>query len=193
MDRGARARRPATAAGDRAGTRAPLGYRYLRAELGAWGDASVGAVGVLRYERLDTCACRTVLGFGAPAAATAAVDRACASFGARARRLNYHATTTRARSRPVAFEADDAGFARVLGWRRVLDGGLADVSRVETLDGRTSALGYSLLEPTAHWDPASNRTVDAFRRWQLAPAARSSGPRLSEFARAPPPETRGTP
>lgn len=48
-------------------------------------------------------------------------------------------------------------------------GVLSFEGHLAALDRRTSALGYSVLEPYSHYDPNSTRTTDRWNRWSLTP------------------------
>ena len=151
-------------------------HEVLAGDLEAW-DEAPARVGVVRYERLSlTCPCERIVRFAMPdlPPGDGRLAAACAPFAAcrRSRRLNLHNATE-----GIKFLSDASGLARLRAFRDFLDGGGARTgdpagwARLVALDARTSALGYSLLEVYAHYDPASPRVTDRWAPWSLTPMA----------------------
>ena len=151
-------------------------HEVLAGDLEAW-DEAPARVGVVRYERLSlTCPCERIVRFAMPdlPPGDGRLAAACAPFAAcrRSRRLNLHNATE-----GIKFLSDASGLARLRAFRDFLDGGGARTgdpagwARLVALDARTSALGYSPLEPYAHFDPASPRVTDRWAPWSLTPMA----------------------
>ena len=151
-------------------------HEVLAGDLEAW-DEAPARVGVVRYERLSlTCPCERIVRFAMPdlPPGDGRLAAACAPFAAcrRSRRLNLHNAT-----KGIKFLSDASGLARLRAFRDFLDAGGARTgdpagwARLVALDARTSALGYSLLEPHAHYDPKSERVTDRWAPWSLTPMA----------------------
>ena len=150
-------------------------HEVLAGDLEAW-DEAPARVGVVRYERLSlTCPCERIVRFAMPdlAPGDGRVAAACEpSACRRSRRLNLHNAKI-----GIKFLSDASGLARLRAFRDFLDAGGARTgdpagwARLVALDARTSALGYSLLEPHSHYDPASPRVTDRWAPWSLTPMA----------------------